>query len=469
MLVALQSRFLRWLVALPTLALALFFPALGRPPGTSGRRSEDIGSPERARVSTSREQPSLLLGSGTLRFGFEIRTRTEFWHNYTIRRPSLGIDDQALLLRSKLLAEYRSGEGGVRLLLELQDSRYWGSQLAIHDFPRTCPFADHLDLRRAFIETPLLENGLLSAKLGRQAIAYADKRVFGPGDWGNVGRYWWDAAKISLRLGASRTDLLWGRRVIREPLRFDESHDPYDMFGAYTIIPWGAGEVHLFLLQRREHHPTVGESGEGRTRVRTGGMYLHISASPRCDVRGTLAIESGRRGSDPLLAWGGNLRVRYRLSSSWRPFLGAELTVASGDRDPHDGKNGTFDGVFGSVSSPYGRMKLFSWKNLRDYQLTVGFRPASGLDLWLDYHDFRLDAARDAWYWCSGKAVLRDPTGRHGRKLGRELDLLVKSRLDEHWEIFAGGGIFRAGEFPAQDPSLPRCMAWGFLQVSYRL
>ncbi len=38
----------------------------------------------------------------------------------------------------------------------------------------------------------------MGLKAGRQSVSYADNRVFGPGNWGNVGRYWWDVVKLTL-------------------------------------------------------------------------------------------------------------------------------------------------------------------------------------------------------------------------------------------------------------------------------
>ena len=462
------SRFLSSLTV-ACLCTIFLFPEIAHPgefPFPSRERATAPAAPRRKPALQARGL-SFSLGNGILRLGVELRTRSEVWHGYTVKGPLHGADDHALLLRTRLLAEYRHARGH-RFLVELQDSRYWWSRLGLDDFPRTCPFANHLDIRRAFVESPLLDGGAVSVKLGRQTITYADKRVFGPGNWGNVGRYWWDAVKITARLGSVRTDLLWGQRVVREPTRLDTDHYPFHMLGLYTIVPVTAGELHLFLLERREHRPASGVAGAGPTRIHTGGVYFRSALGRHWTAEGTLAVQRGTRGGDTVRAWGGNLRVRRRLHGRWWPYCGAEISIGSGDRNPHDGVAGTFDGLFGSISGAYGRMNLFSWRNLRDYQLTAGITPQEGLHLWVDLHRFELDSPRDAWYWCSGKPVLRDPEGHHGRELGHELDLLVRKRFDAHWELFAGGGVFRAGSFPAQDPSLPRHMAWGFVQLLYR-
>jgi len=416
-------------------------------------------------VGVARALDPLHLGKGTFHLGLQIRTRGEFWHGYTVKGPANGADDRALLLRTRILGQYRHPHG-YRFVLELQDSRYTGSRLAPADFPRTCPFEDQLDIHQAFAEFHLPLRNILVLKAGRQVITYADRRIFGPGNWGNVGRYWWDAVKLSFLTGPVRTDLLWGQRVIREPGRLDTDHYPFHLLGVYSMLhqPWG--QLHLFVLERRSHRPARGETGVGRSRVRTVGAWVHTQPGPRWILEGTLALQRGERGGDEVRAWGGHLLFRRRFPARSNPYVGAELAIGSGDRDPGDGIAGTFDGVFGSVSGAYGRMNLFCWKNLRDLVLTVGFHPWRETVVWLDLHHFELDSASDAWYWCSGKPLLRDPLGRHGRQLGHELDLLFKTRLAPHWSLFAGAGFFRRGPFLERDPRVARHLAWGFVQLT---
>jgi len=186
-------------------------------------------------------------------------------------------------------------------------------------------------------------------------------------------------------------------------------------------------------------------------------------------MEGTLAIQRGERGGDTVRAWGADIRTRWHPGKTRRLELGAEIAIGSGDRDPDDGVAGTFDGVFGSVSGAYGRMNLFCWRNLRDLVLTAGYRPDDSVHMWLDLHRFELDSATDAWYWCSGKPLLRDSTGGRGALLGHELDLLLRARLGRHWNLFTGAGIFRRGPFMDGDPRIARTLAWGFLQLTWSL
>jgi hypothetical protein len=100
----------------------------------------------------------------------------------------------------------------------------------------------------------------------------------------------------------------------------------------------------------------------------------------------------------------------------------------SGDKDPHDGKHGTFDGVFGGADTVlYGWMNLFFFQNIREHRL----------DLVLDSRRDNHAAGRVSLFharrgerclvlpWCG--AQRRDKTGdSSGRELGHEVDLTAK-------------------------------------------
>ena len=75
------------------------------------------------------------------------------------------------------------------------------------------------------------------------------------------------------------------------------------------------------------------------------------------------------------------------------------LTWGSGDRDPHDGVHGTFDGVLGGADIAfYGYCNLFFWANLWDRELQLLLHPTDRLELHVQTHAFSLASASDAWY-----------------------------------------------------------------------
>jgi hypothetical protein len=326
-----------------------------------------------------------------------------------------------------------------------------------------------MDLRQAYVNWQHIGGSPWGAKLGRQSMSYRDKRVFGPGNWGNVGRYWWDAGKITYDVDAFTLDALAARRVFTDPHGFDDEHYNFDAFAAYLQLKKLPVKVDLFYVLRYDDHgTTVGESGTGDRRTHSMGVYVDGKACERWDYGGTFVLQRGKFGDDDIRAWGGNARVGYTFDCAWSPRLSGEVSFGSGDSNPTDGRHETFDGVFGAVDCFYGRMNLFSWMNLQDYQLTLSVKPRKNLKVWMDYHFFRLDEDRDAWYYCSGRAQRVDATGRSGSTLGQEVDLLAKWQATKNIEVFCGYCHFFPGSFIKNTAGGDKSADWFFLQVMYR-
>lgn len=149
-------------------------------------------------------------------FSFKLRERVELWNgmnalNYGDNRPSANgkLDDHILLQRVILGFKYPIHQR-THLAFHLQDSRAWGwslrhsidpSLFKIH--PKNSPepyylmnpneqFLEIYDayLKHTFMGMPM------EITFGRQKISFGDNRIFGPGEWGNTGRWTWDALRI---------------------------------------------------------------------------------------------------------------------------------------------------------------------------------------------------------------------------------------------------------------------------------
>ena len=411
------------------------------------------------------------LGPGKLSMDLSVRSRWEHYGNYDVRGYGTDEADELLLLRTQLGLAYLlrpyGAQSAARLYLQIQDARHWFSDLEPDDFPQTCPYFDQADVRQAFVEYRRIGGTPLGFKVGRQSISYADNRVFGPGDWGNVGRYWWDAAKLYLETEAVQLDLIYGRRVICEPLRCDDRHYDFDVLAAYAQFKHLPVRLDAFYVLRYDDHGGVrGESGTGDQRTHSFGLYLD-AARGGWDYGGTVVGQLGCFGRDEICAFGGNARLGYTFDAPWKPRIGAEFTYASGDGDPADGRRETFDGVFGAIDSLYGRMNLFAWMNLEDYQLSASVQPAKGLKLSADFHLFRRASDNDAWYWCSGRPMRLDAAGEAARTLGAEIDLLAKWTISANWELFVGYAHFFAGPFVRGTAGSHDDADWAFVQLTF--
>lgn len=405
-------------------------------------------------------------GPGKLDFGFNLRTRYEYLDNFSILHYGADADD-VLLLRLRLSADYRLGEQA-HTFVEFQDARYWLSDLALADFGRSCTYFDEFDLRQAYVEWRRIGDSPFGVKLGRQILQYADRRLFAPAEWGNVGNYWWDAARLTYDTDAVQVDLLYGQRVLSEPKDWNFDHWPYHMAGVYARIKQLPVTLDAFYVVKHDWSGTAkGESGPGNETRHTFGLFSERPAGQGWDYGFFAAGQLGEYGRDDIRAFGVIARGGYTFKADWKPRLGFECNYASGDRDPHDGTAGTFDGIFGAMDIPYGWMNVVSWKNLEDYALNFSLQPTKPLKLSLDYHYFRLAQSRDAWYWVNGKPERRDPAGRAGRELGHELDMIARWQVNKELELLAGYTCFFTGDYVRNTPGNNRDANWTFLQLTY--
>jgi len=406
---------------------------------------------------------------GSVRFRYEYQDDFN-QQRYAETRPGYPREDGFLLQCTRLELDLHFAEQA-HFFVQLQDARVYDSAFGKDDFPiqiHSCPYWDPLDLRQAYLEWLHIGGSPFGVKIGRQAISYGDNHIWGPGEWGNVGRYTWDAVKLIADTPVAEVHGIFANRVLYDPHSFDEHNSDLDAFGAYAMIKKLPFRLDLFWVGKRSR-PTVLVDQKG-TRVdldtHTVGFYLDGRLGKGWDYRGTLAHSFGDRDGLDVRAWGANARLGYTFQCPWKPRIGIEYTYASGDHNPKDGKYETFDGVFGAIDAYYGRMNFFSWMNLHDYQLSLSCSPVPRSRVSLDCHCFRLDSARDSWYWCSGRPARTDATGKAGRDLGQEVDLIARYNCTRHLELMAGYARFLPGTFMKRTGPAPDA-DWFFVQTMY--
>jgi len=408
------------------------------------------------------------LGKAVLELSGQVRFRFEDDRAFDVRGYRSAIDDRFLLSRVMLDASLRFSPRH-RVFLQLRDARETGSYLSREDFPRNNPFEDPLDIRQLFYEGTGLAGTGLGLRLGRQQISYGDQRVFGPGQWGNTGRWAWDAALVEVKTKRLHADLWLGRPVRNRPDRWPNASVPEPRVATAYVRALGLpARVDAFYVFKEDAAgTTAGESGHGDLRSHSFGFQAE-GAWRRLDYALTAVGQRGRWGQDDLRAAGTSATLGWRFEQlPWKPRLRGVLTWGSGDRDPGDGVHGTFDGVLGGADIAfYGYCNLFFWANLWDRELQLLLRPAKSLDLYVQAHSFALSSPRDAWYSTSLGTVRRDPSGASGTGLGEELDLRAVWRARPRLELMAGTSFFWSGPFVTAT-GLARDARWHMLQATW--
>jgi hypothetical protein len=387
------------------------------------------------------------LGPGELDLGGVLRYRYEYQNNFSVQKYGTDQTDDVLLTRVRINVGYRLPQKA-RVFVQFQDARFFLSKLTRDDFGPSCPYWNELDLRQAFMEWREIGETPLGFKIGRQTISYGDYRIFGPGDWGNVGRYTWDAGKVLLQTSSVDVDIFTAQRILYLKDAFDDEHFPYKVYAAYAQIKSiPKNKLDLFYIVKRDSDDTTkGKTGLGELLVQTVGFYGKGKWN-RFDYASTFAYQFGDYGKDDINAFGFNAGVGYTPFDLWTPRFAVNLSYASGDKDPNDGTHGTFDGVFGAIDTYYGRMNLFSWMNLVDVQIGVSVKPVEKMKISLDYHNFSLAQKKDAWYYSNEKKMRWDPTGASGSSLGDEIDLIWQYQIHPRIDLMAGCAAFFPGDF----------------------
>ena len=387
----------------------------------------------------------------------ELRLRVESQEGFNKKRYEPGYSGSRLEERARVQIGWRPHDA-VSLFLQGQDAHGLFNDLGPTEFPNGSPYDNPLDIQQLWVA--LQPPGTrLSLKLGRQVIAFGDDRLLGPGDWSNVGRYTWDAARLSWQTPTIRGDAFFARRVRRETFEIDHRHYDFDAWGLVSELASSPLSIRAYYVFKR------GREGDDERR-HSLGVTANVETDSGLEVAAGVVPQLGTKADAGIEALGEYASVGYTFPVEHRPCVRLTQVYGSGDSRPGEDAIRTFDGVFGAVAKYYGRMNLFSWMNLHDLGGSVAIEPARDLAVSLDYHAFFLAQPGDAWYYANGRAARSAPPGNMERAVGQEIDLTAKARVSGSWKLQAGCACFAPGEF-VQVTGESSPAHWGFVQGTY--
>jgi len=382
------------------------------------------------------------LGNLFLDIGGNLRFRYEYQNNYNIKKYT-DFDDKYLLERIRLNLDLKTPKG-LKAFIQFQDSHCIDCTLRLSDFKGKCPYVNEWDLRQAYLEWSRINGSHFGFKIGRQQIAYRDKRVFGPGSWGNVGRYTWDVFMVKYESSYLNLDAFFAKRIFYLPKTFLDKHYPYNVYALYGQVKNLPIDFDIFYVYKfnqkdkidkygnffpKERRHTLGFYFKGKCPLYAKDYFLRFS--------GLYAYQMGSYSSQEkdIYAYGYyiNLGINYKLlipQSFWLKY-----SYGSGDKNPNDNKIQTFDGIFSGMSQYFGRMNMFCWKNIEDYQLTYQLMPIRGLKIILDHHWFYLAQKADYWYYINSKPVQDRGRNFLSDYLGREWDAFAIYDINKHLQF----------------------------------
>ena len=429
----------------------------------------------------------ILLSQGDLtsfKFDLSIRYRFELWDgmnakNYGDDSPeSIGRLNDKILLQRIIPGVTWSGKN-ITAGFHIQDSRAFGWSLRNNEYP------DLFKIRKTGAESPfytmnpqeeffeiydlyveyksLFKN--ITIKAGRQKIFYGDYRIFGPGEWGNTGRWTWDAIKISYKIGENFVDVFGGGTKI---------HDQQKISLPFTQTEyWGGGLYsHFRVTDWLNVEPFYAHKSQGSAEYikslsinrNWAGLRLINPENRDLVYDLTYTYEFGRENEKEINAYGYFLKAGYRFNSlPADPVLSLRYTYASGGRKDDDLIR-TFDPAFGASDKYYGWMNIVQWSNLSDREIVLELNPFNN-KMWIEikYNRFNIPVPDDITIL----NTMKIQSGKH--HLGDETDIFLRYQPYKNWQFTGAIGWFNPGDLEQINYEKPEDAVWMALQVLFNL
>jgi len=410
-----------------------------------------------------------------LDIGFEYRARFEHRDN-DFRRNAQNIDEP-LLLRSRAYVGLKNVLDPFRFAIEVQDSRRNHG-----DYDRAYDTRDvnQADFLQAYLELYYKEsifgkddlgnNRPFWVRAGRHAWEAGDRRLIARNEWRNTTNTF---QGVRANIGEKKNDWQLEFHAVQPVQRFtkrldevDHSQNFYGVIGNWRR--WSQFmtiEPSYFLLKQdgdRVEYDSNGLPAALNTQINreihTGGLRVYgVIPGTQFDYDASYIKQWGHQDQKNAAgrvtaeldhdAYAYNAEIGYSFKHPWKPRFSAFYGVASGDKNPTDGKNQRFERLFG-FARPWSNDDYIQMENIRTPKIRLEFEPKLS---WLEnvkvdtgFSWYRLDSATDRW---NAGANLRDTTGNSGRDLGKEFDLRVRFPLNQYASLNLGYAYFWGGDF----------------------
>ncbi len=390
-----------------------------------------------------------------LSLGAQARYRYELFDNFNFGAKGAQDGDGYHLLRLMYHADLQVGphfRGFVQMIDAFADDR--------DPFERPGVDENDFDFHQAFVDVklPVLDDGTVTLRAGRQNLLYGAQRLISPLDWTNARRTF-DGGKASVVFpgGRNTLDLFWVHPVVIDEPRLDSYTDNQNFVGAYDtlslpdLIKDGNAKLDMYLLYLDKFAATFSE-GNGPEERWTAGARLFANPKPfDFDVEGD--VQFGEFADGNIFAYSIAAEGGYTIAdATFSPRLYLGFDLASGDDDPNDGDLETFNQLFPLGHAYFGYIDVIGRQNIIDVHPGVELTflqnksYAKKLGLRADYHLFWRESDDDAVYGVAGN-IQRADNGSSETFVGSEIDLLLNWQVDRHLATYFGYSHFFAGDF----------------------
>jgi hypothetical protein len=407
-------------------------------------------------------------------FSGELRVRAEARDNADFNSDRL--DGAAQVFNRVRFGAAREFEHGVKVFLQLQDSRIWGEEGS------SLNALGQVDLHQAYLQIEHIAGLPFDLRLGRQQLSFGNERLVGKYDWHNAGRAF-DALRVQWSGNGHELDLWLAQvRDHTAPLVARNQEFAGAYFSSQRLLPFTLDAYWLLLYDARNFESVANPATPGRQDEPSYGLTLHTLGLRLSRTNGRRlqfdfegAYQFGGRGFQDIRAYGLVLDAGYVFTMKCKPALRLGYVLGSGDAQSSDGKNETFANLFPSAHGFLGAMDYASWSNVSAAYFGFSFSPRAKLSFGADYYVLALQNEHDAWYRAGGFTIgtppeyYRQAVPGAGKRLGREIDAHADYVYRERLALKLGVSKFFVGEFIEKTGGLRADDSWwGYLAVELK-
>lgn len=368
--------------------------------------------------------------------GIEVRLRSETFRN-NLWGEAAAPDDGYLWVRALPYADLRMG--AVRAFVQPIAAHAVGAAPAPSPVDET-----GIDLLQGFGEATLpVGPGRVTLRAGRQMMPLGSERLVGARYGPNVPLAF-DGVRADLRSGAAVVSLFDVKPVQPRLGGFnDRASTTKALWGAYATLP----NLDLYYLGYRHRGAVFGGRLADERRDTFGLRTFGRAAAWRWNVEAV--AQTGNFDSQVIRAWtvGAEVGRAFDLAPL-APQAMVRFNVVSGDRDPHDGRLGTFNALF-PKGKYFGELSPIGPYNMISLNPGVTLNLGADLSLGLSAMAYWRYATADGIYDVPGNLV-RGPGGSGARFIGTQAEAVLDWQATRELELSASISAFAPGDFIRQ-------------------
>ncbi len=265
-----------------------------------------------------------------------------------------------------------------------------------------------LDFNQAFAELRLpVGKGKIVARVGRQEVGIGNQTLFDMREGANTRRSF-DVARVMVQAGRWDGGVLAGNAVLEKVGSFDDgtNHD-FDLAAAHLGRNFGSGantgRVEALFLRTDRASLTFDTAPAARDQRRSLALrYAGKAKAWSLDLEGIR--QWGRFGQRDIDAWYVTTTLAHAWQQGWKPRLALRVDVASGDKNPTDGKAGTYFSAFARPLTYNGDLGA---QNMTVVQPMLSLQPAKKLAIDLTAAGLWRTSTGDGVYSLGGQVLRR--------------------------------------------------------------